>query len=147
MLDGAGHIFTFSENYSPGQALPIVSFALNNNKPLWRTSYSYTGQPATHNGFIYAIRSASSIIDMIDVSTGLVAKSIQVSDADNLTSNIIVSDSHIFVANAKATFAIDTGNANAPTAWKTSFGGNLALTPDGYLVISTKTAIHAVKLK
>lgn len=147
MLDGAGHIFTFSENYSAGQALPIVSFALNNNKPLWRTSYSYTGQPATRNGFIYAIRSASAIIDMIDVSTGLVAKSMQVSDADNLTSNIIVSDSHIFVANAKATFAIDMGNANAPIAWKTSFGGNLALTPDGYLVISTKTAIHAVKLR
>lgn len=147
MLDGEGHIFTFTDNYKIGDSLPIAAFALNNDRPLWRTSYSYTGQPAVHGGRVYAVRSSSTIVDMIDVSTGLVAGSIDVGGTGNLVSNVVISDSHLFVSSPTTTFAVDLSKSNFPVVWKTSFGGDLAITPDGYLIISTATGLHAVKLK
>lgn len=147
MLDGNGHIFTYADNYMFGKSLPIIGFAINASKPMWRTSYSYTGQPAVHDGRIYAVRSASTIVDLIDVTTGLVTNSIAVGGSSNLTSNVVVSDSHLFVASATTTYAIELGSGSALPAWKTSYGGNLAITPDGYLIISTQTGLHAVKLK
>ena len=147
MLDGAGHVFTFTDNRRSDQSLPIAAFALNNDKPLWRTGYSYTGEPAVHGGRIYAIRSASTIVDMIDVSTGLLAGSIDIGGTENLASNVVVSDSHLFVSSATTTFAVDLSKNNFPVVWQTSSGGALAIAPDGYLIISTTTGLHAVKLK
>ncbi|MGN6374292.1 MAG: outer membrane protein assembly factor BamB family protein, partial [Sphingomonas sp.] len=85
ILDGNGHIFTFTDNYKVGDSLPIAAFALNNDKPLWRTGYSYTGQPAVHGSQLYAVRSSSTVVDIIDTSTGLVAGSIDVGGTGNLT--------------------------------------------------------------
>ena len=147
MLDANGHIFTFSDNRSSGQALPLVAFSLVSDKPLWRTGYSYTGHPAVRGDRLYAVRSSSTIVDLIDVSTGLLAGSVDVGGTDNLTSNVVVSDSHLFVSNAATTFAIEIGNGNFPVVWKTNFGGSLAVTPDNYLIISAATGLHAVKLK
>lgn len=146
MLDGSGHIFTFTDNYTKGDALPIAAFALNNDRPLWRTGYSYTAQPAVHGNRLYAVRSASTIVDMIDVSTGLLAGSIDVGGAGPLKSNVVLTDSHLFVSSATTTFAVDLSNSSFPVVWTTAYGGNLAVTPDGYLIISTPTALHAVKL-
>lgn len=145
MLD-EGRIVTFTDNYGVGDALPLAAFALNNERPIWRSSYSYTGQPAAHGSKVYAVRSSSTIVDVIDATTGLVSASINVGGSENLKSNVVVSDSHLFVASATTTFAVDLGDAAYPVAWKTSYGGNLAITPDGYLIISTKAGLHAVKL-
>jgi len=86
-------------------------------------------------------------VDLIDTSTGLLATSIDVGGNSNLTSNVIVSDSHLFVSSSTTTFAVDLTKSNFPVVWKTSFGGSLAITPDGYLIISATTGLHAVKLK
>ncbi|MGN6620107.1 MAG: outer membrane protein assembly factor BamB family protein [Sphingomonas sp.] len=147
ILDGAGRIFTYTDNFQIGDSLPIAAFALNNDKPLWRTGYSYTGQPAVHGNRLYAIRSSSTIVDLIDVSTGLLAGSINVGGTGNLTSNVVVTNGHLFVSSANTTFAVDLTKSNFPVVWKTSYGGDLAITPDGYLIISTATGLHAVKLK
>lgn len=147
MLDANGHIFTFTDNRSRGQALPIAAFSIFNDKPLWRTGYSYTGQPAVRGDRLYGVRSSSTVVDLIDVSTGLLAGSIDVGGTENLTSNVVVSDSHIFVSSASTTYAIEVGKGDFPVAWKTSFGGSLAVTPDGYLIISGASGLHAVKLR
>lgn len=147
ILDKNGHIFVFTDNYATGDALPIAAFSIFNEKPLWRSGYSYTGQPAVRNDRLYAIRSSSRIVDVIDTSTGLLAGSINVGGSDNLTSNVVVSDSHLFVASATTTFSIDLTKNGFPVVWSTPFGGVLAVTPDNYLIISTATAIHAVKLQ
>ena len=141
-----GRIVTFTDNYNIGDALPLAAFALNNDRPLWRSSYSYTGQPAAHGGRLYAVRSSSTIVDVIDATTGLVSASINVGGSENLKSNVVISDSHLFVASAATTFAVDLGGAAYTVAWKTSYGGNLAITPDGYLIIAAKTGLHGVKL-
>jgi len=147
MLDSAGHIFVFTDNRQRGDALPIAAFSLFADKPLWRTGYSYVGDPAVRADRLYGIRSSSTIVDLIDTSTGLVAASINVGGNDNLNSNVIVSDSHLFVSSATTTFAVDLTKSNFPVVWKTTFGGSLAVTPEGYLIISTTTGLHAVKLK
>ena len=146
MLDGKGHIFVFADNRSAGQSRPIVAFSFFSDKPIWRSGYSYAGHPAVRSDRVYAVRSASTIVDVIDVSNGLLVNSIDVGGAEDLSSNVVVSDSHIFVSSAKTTFAIDTGKTGFPVVWKTSFGGSLAVTPDGFLMISAPIGLHAVKL-
>jgi hypothetical protein len=59
----------------------------------------------------------------------------------------VVSDSHLFVASANTTYAVEFGKGDFSVVWKTSFGGALAVTPEGYLVISAATGLHAVKLR
>lgn len=147
ILDGNGRIFTFTDNYQAGDALPIAAFSLTSDRPLWRTSYSYTGNAAVRAGRLYAARSSSTIVDMIDVTTGLVAGSIDVGGTGNLNSNIVVTDSHLFVSSASRTFAVDLTNAAYPVVWSKPVGGLLAITPDGYLVISGSNGLHAVRLR
>ena len=147
VLDGNGRIFTFSDNYSGEEALPIAAFSIKSDKPLWRTSHAYTGQPAVRGNRLYAVRSSSTTVDIIDVSTGLVTGSMDVGGASNITSNVVVTDSHLFVASATTTFAVDVTKSNFPVVWSTSFGGRLAVTPDNYLVISTLNGLRAVRLK
>ncbi len=147
MLDSEGRIYVFTDNRQRGDALPIAAFSLFSEKPLWRTGYSYVGDPAVRADRLYAVRSSSTIVDLVDTSTGLVAASIDVGGSGNLNNNVIVSDTHLFVSSATTTFAVDLTKSNFPVAWKTPFGGALAITPDGYLIISTATGLHAVKLK
>ncbi|MGV3511579.1 MAG: PQQ-binding-like beta-propeller repeat protein [Novosphingobium sp.] len=147
MLDGSGRIFTFSDNYSEGKALPIAAYSLNSDKAIWRSGFSYTGQPAVHGNQLYAIRSSSTIVDVVDTATGVAVRSYDVGGTENLTSNVVATDSHLFVANSTTTFAIDLTRSGTPVVWRTSFGGRLAITPEGYLVISTATGLHAVKLR
>jgi hypothetical protein len=147
MLDSAGRIYVFTDNRQRGDALPIAAFSLFADKPLWRTGFSYVGDPAVRGDRLYGVRSSSTIVDLVDTSTGLVAASINVGGNSNLTSNVIVSDSHLFVSSPTTTFAVDLTKSDFPVVWKTSFGGALAITPEGYLIISTTTGLHAVKLK
>lgn len=146
VLDGNGRIFTFIDNYSYSQSLPLAAFSLTADRAIWRTSYSYTGQPAVRGNRLFAIRSSSRIVDLIDVATGLVSGSIDVGGPVNLTGNVVLTDSHLFVSSATTTYAVDLNDSSYPVVWRTSFGGELALTPDGYLTISTSTGLHAVKL-
>ncbi|WP_193378580.1 outer membrane protein assembly factor BamB family protein [Sphingomonas sp. Mn802worker] len=147
ILDGKGRIFTFTDNYSIGKALPIAAFSYDSERPLWRSGLSYTGQAAVRGDRLYAVRSASTIVDLIDTASGAITASIDVGGNANLSSNVVVSDSHLFVSSATTTFAVDLTKSDYPTMWKTSFGGSLAITPDGYLIIATSTGLHAVKLR
>lgn len=147
MLDANGHVFTYTDNYSDGNSLPIAAFSFASEKALWRTGYSYTGQPAVRGSRLYAIRSASTIVDLIDTSTGLLAGSIDVGGTENLAGNVVISDSHMFVAGTSTTYAVDLTKAGYPVVWKTGFAGPLTVTPDGYLIIATTSSLHGVKLK
>lgn len=147
ILDGNGRIFTFTDNYSRGNSLPIAAFSYDSERPVWRSGLSYSGQAAVRGNRLYAVRSNSTIVDLLDTATGAIIASIDVGGSTNLSSNVIVSDSHLFVASANTTYAIDLTKGDFATMWKTNFGGSLALTPDGYLIISTATGLHAVKLR
>jgi hypothetical protein len=148
ILDGAGHVFTFSDNRSLNQPLPLVAFSTDKDSVLWRTSGSYVGDPALHDGKLYAIRTNSSIIDIINTTDGSVTGSIDLGSGKGpLTGNVVLTASHLFVASSTATYAIDLQQPNFPTVWSAPHGGPLAITPDNMLVVSATTGgLYAYRL-
>lgn len=147
ILDGRDNIFTFSDNRSPGEANAIIAFALGQAGYVWRTSATYSGQPALRAGKLYAPRANSTFVDVIDTATGLVTASINVGlGKANLTSNVIVTESHIFVGSETETYAIDLLAAGNPVAWTVASGGALALSPDNLLIISGSNGVSAYRL-
>jgi PQQ-like domain len=60
-----------------------------------------------------------------------------------LTSNVVLTDSHLFVGSDSETFAIDV--ASRAKAWSAPYGGSLAVVGD-FLFISNPDALHAFSL-
>ncbi|CAM3186105.1 Pyrrolo-quinoline quinone [Sphingomonas antarctica] len=147
ILDGKGNIFTFSDNRAPNQPRPLIAFARGQANFLWRTAASYINQPALRATRLYAPRANSTIIDVIDTATGAVVSSIDVaSGKPNLTSNVVVTESHLFVASMTETYAIDLTRAGNPVVWTIAQGGDLAISPDNLLLISGSTGLFAYAL-
>ncbi|WP_420606134.1 PQQ-binding-like beta-propeller repeat protein [Novosphingopyxis sp.] len=148
ILDGTGRVFTFSDNRPQDVNLPLVAFSIKSDSVLWRTKRSYGGEPALRDGKLYAIRADSRIIDIIDTADGSVDGSINLgSGVDPLNSNLVLTESHLFVANDSKTYAIDIQNSAFPTVWSADQGGSLAITPDNVLVISSRTrGLYAYRL-
>ena len=147
ILDGAGRIVTFTDNRSPTTALPLVAFGPTGTDPLWRSSGSYVGHPALRAGRPYAIRAGTAIVDMIDMENGSVVGSINLGDdKGQLTSNIVLTGSHLFVASDTATYAVDLRATTPAVVWSRPRGGSLAITPDNLLVVTNATGVSAYRL-
>jgi outer membrane protein assembly factor BamB len=144
---GAGRIFTFAHARGPQQPLPLAAFSLSSPTALWRTAGDYVGHPALRDDTLFAIRANSAVIDMISTADGSVTGSIDLgSSAAPLTSNVIVTGSHLFVASDSATYAIDLKQTTHPVVWSVPKGGALAITPDNILVISAIDGLVAYEL-
>jgi len=147
ILGRNGRIFTFTDNRSPNYADSLIAFSLSSATPLWRSAATYFGHPALRDDTLFAIRSDGRTIDMINAATGAVSGSIDLgSSRGSLMSNIVVTGSHLFVANATATYAIDLQQSTYPVVWSAAQGGALAITPDNMLVISAGNGVYAYKL-
>ena len=147
ILGRNGRIITFTDNRGPQSPLALMAFSLSSTTPLWRSAATYLGHPALRDDTLFAIRSDGRTIDMINAGTGTVSGSIDLgSSRGSLASNIIVTGSHLFVANATATYAIDLQQSTYPVVWTAAQGGALAITPDNMLVISAANGVYAYKL-
>ncbi len=147
ILDGTGRVFTFSDYRAKGQVLPLVAFSINSDSVLWHSSRSYAGEPALRDGKLYAIRANSAVVDIIDTTNGSVTASIDLgADKGILTSNVVVTGSHLFVASDTTTYAVDLEQSGNPTVWSAPHGGPLAITPDNLLVVSASGGIYAYRL-
>lgn len=60
-----------------------------------------------------------------------------------LSTNVVVTDSHLFVGNDTTTYAI--GLASRSLEWSAEYGGQLAVTGN-HLVVSNGAAVHAFAL-
>ena len=147
ILDGSGRVFTFSDNRNKGQALSLVAFSINSDSVLWHSSRSYAGEPALRDGKLYAIRANSAVVDIIDTANGSVTSSIDLgADKGILSSNVVVTGSHLFVASDTATYAVDLEQSGYPTVWSARHGGSLAITPDNLLVVAALEGLYAYRL-
>ena len=142
-----GRIVTFTDNRQASQAMPLMAFSLSSTIPVWRSSASYVGHPALRDTTLYAIQAGSARIDRLSSEDGSVIGTIDLGQGrGDLDSNIIVTGSHLFVASATATYAIDLRQADFPVVWTAPKGGALAITPDNMLVISATDGIYAYRL-
>lgn len=147
ILSSNGRIFTFSDNRDPQSPNPLVAFSLSSASPLWRSSARYIGHPALRDDILFATRSTGTVIDLINSADGSVSGSIDLgSGAGPLTSNIVVTRNHLFVASESATYAVDLQQANYPIVWTAPKGGALAISPDNVLLVSARSGLYAYQL-
>lgn len=136
---GVATVHTGLGNAVAIQSGTLVVFDLEQRSILWERSGSYTGQPSSHLGQIFAIE--SGILKVIDESTGSVLWNYEASEP--LTSNIVVTRTHVFVGGSSTTFAIDL--ESRASVWSHAEPGELSLSDEGVLYISG-SALTAVDL-
>lgn len=147
ILASGGRIISFTDNRTENQALPLVCFGLSADAPLWKTSATYVGHPALRDDRLFAIRAGSAIVEIIDTATGSIIGPIDLgSDKGTLTSNIVLTGSHLFVASESATYAVDLRQSGYPVVWTAPRGGSLAISPDNHLIVSARSGVFAYKL-
>ncbi|WGL16319.1 PQQ-binding-like beta-propeller repeat protein [Microbulbifer bruguierae] len=117
----------------------LMVFDLANKSVLWAKWGGYRGQPSSHLGQIFVLE--SGILKVLDESSGEILWSYEASEP--LTSNIVVTRTHIFVGGATTTFAIDKGSRSA--VWSHAASGKLSLSDEGVLYIAG-TALTAIDL-
>ncbi|WP_105103427.1 PQQ-binding-like beta-propeller repeat protein [Microbulbifer pacificus] len=117
----------------------LVVFDLGQKSILWEKSGSYRGQPSSHLGQIFAIE--SGVLKVIDESTGTVLWNYEASEP--LSSNIVVTRTHVFVGGSTTTFAIDLDSKTS--VWNYAASGALGLSDEGVLYISGN-ALTAIDL-
>jgi len=147
LLDGIERIVTFSGNHTQNQAGRLIAFAFSKTEPVWRTPIDYINQPALRTHRLYAPRANSTIVDILDVYSGDVLGTMNVgAGKPSLTSNVIVTESHVFVASDTETYVLDLNTAGYPVVWTAPHGGELAITPDNLLIVSGSEGVFAYKL-
>ncbi|BBM04122.1 hypothetical protein GL2_41960 [Microbulbifer sp. GL-2] len=113
------------------QSGSLVVFDLDKRNILWeKTSAGFSGQPASSGGIIYALQ--SGILKAIDEEDG---SEVWAWEAPTLlTSNIVVTRTHIFVGGSSHTYAINIGTQELD--WSFESSGHLSLGDDGTLYIA-----------
>lgn len=124
-------VLTRYNNVVAIQSGSLVVFDLNKRNILWeKTSAGFSGQPASSGGIIYALQ--SGILKAIDEEDG---SEVWAWEAPTLlTSNIVVTRTHIFVGDSSHTYAINIGTQELD--WSFESSGHLSLGDDGTLYIA-----------
>ena len=147
ILDGEGRIFTFTDNRGENQPAPLMGWSVNSSQPLWRSANTYVDDPAYHDGRLYAPRANSAVVDVLDASNGALIRTIAMSSgSQNLQSNVVLTEKHMFVATETTTYAIDLSRNGDPVVWSAPYGGELAITPDNVLIVVGRQSIRGFKL-
>ncbi len=123
----------------------LSSFDLSSGKLNWRIANGNSGNsilPAVANGQVYYIE--NGVLTSVDEVNGSLRWSWS-SDNQYLSSNIIVTLSHIFVATNSKTYALSVGTGEV--LWSYDAGGNLALGADGTLYIQSSLQLVAINLE
>lgn len=122
----------------------LASYDLTTRKLLWQQPYVSYGSASFSigNGQIYQL--VNSTLVSRDELNGKERWS-WTPDDSYLNSNIVVTLSHIFVANNSKTYALSA--ATGQLVWSYNLGGSLALGADGALYIQSERQLVAISLE
>ncbi len=122
----------------------LRSFDLATRKAVWELSMagSSFGMPAVGNGVVFSLH-GGSLIAVREATGELLWQWRPVGEV--LSSNIVVTASHVFAGSATTTYALDL-RTRLP-AWSLAQGGTLALGNDGALIIAGSTAVTAIEVE
>lgn len=118
----------------------LARFHLPSRSVSWKVSGAFPGNPVTAKGVIYIAQSSPFRVEARRESDGVVlwtwaepnALPARILDFQP-AGNMVVTDTHVFVSSAKATYAIDL--AQHTTAWTYPRAGELAISSSGVLYI------------
>ncbi len=124
--------------------MSLTSFDLATRKAAWEVPAAggYADLPAVGNGLVFSIQDDR----VIATSEANGAERWHWHPpAPELSSNIVVTASHFFVASSTRTYAVDL--LTHTTAWYCDQGGSLALGADGALIIASNETLTAIELE
>ncbi|MBB3062468.1 PQQ-binding-like beta-propeller repeat protein [Microbulbifer rhizosphaerae] len=136
---GMATVLTPLDNVVAIQAGTLVVFDLEKREILWEKKSGYSGQPSSHLGRIYVRQ--NNILKVLDEITGELLWTYEADEP--LTSNIVITKTHLFVGGDTTTYAVDLESQE--TAWSYGAPGNLSLSDEGVLYISG-TSLTAIDL-
>jgi outer membrane protein assembly factor BamB len=123
-------IKTPSNNLVVNRHGSMALISLNDRAVVWqRPNSNFLSQPALGTNVVYAI--SNGTLYAIDETTG---EDLWLWSEADLTSNVVVTKSHIFVSSDSQTFAIDVNTQQ--TVWSYNAGGKLSLASNGQLYIA-----------
>lgn len=149
MIGSEGSVTAFSgtgQGSYANVAFPLVNFDVEQGTDRWVTTDGYNGIPAVAKGVIYAFSSQTSQLAAIDEETGTINWALPRQGGQAFTGNIIITDNLLFVSGSSSVFAFDLETRQL--VWEGATAGHLAITPDGYLVVTSRSlpAVTAYKL-
>ena len=115
----------------------LVSYNTESGRVNWTSAATYFQAPAVANGTIYAVSRDRKRIDALNEATGQVQWSIVagVAESGYPVSNVIVTDNLIFFSTENRVYAVTVAAPHAEI-WSAPVSGQLAISPDGQLIVS-----------
>lgn len=120
----------------------LLSFDLVGRQIGWEINGGFAGPVTVHNGTIYVIKSGA--VEARNEANGTLLWS-WAPPSGAVGGALVAADNVVFASTEGATYAIDT--AARRHTWSYPAGGNLAVTPDGRLLIVGQTKITAVNIR
>lgn len=151
VLGAPGSVFAaaYENAYLNGGGIgnTLVRFNVNNQSIAWQNNGVYPRTPAYDAGVVYAGNNNPLRLEARAESNGNLLWSWvpPVNDGTGFNSEVLLTDSMIFVATSIATYGID--RATHQLVWSYPLGGRLALSRNGVLYIQGVGPIVAINVK
>ena len=114
----------------------LMQFDLAQRRIGWSRADDYTGQPAVAHGVLYAVSRSGTMLKALNPANGKLLWSWAL-NTGTLNSNLVVTDTHLFVGTSSTTYAIDLQQRQS--VWQTPVGGSLALGANRLFIVGTDT--------
>jgi hypothetical protein len=124
----------------------LMDFDTASKSLRWNVVGSFHAGPAYDNKIVYVLRDKSLALEARNEADGSLAWSwTPPTAAQQWLSNVLLTNTLVFVSTDSATYAIDR-TTHVPV-WTYPFGGKLSMSSNGILYINSETSILAVNVK
>jgi hypothetical protein len=123
----------------------LLRFNVNIQNVAWQVPGVYPRTPGYHSGVVYAVNNNPLRLEARAENNGSLVWSWVPTGGGSWASEVLLTDTMIFVATDSTTFGID--RATRQLVWSYPFGGRLALSRNGVLYIQGVGPIVAINVK
>lgn len=139
ILGTVGNVMAYSSQRSASTPSILVNWSTVDKTFVWRSAATYSTAPAVGNGRVYLSRADPGELNVLDEATGRVLWGWAPPLGERMIGNTILTDTLVFVSTDRAIYAIPTQGSTHTPVWSAAGGGEMALTPDGTLIVTGQT--------
>ncbi|HYC42784.1 MAG TPA: PQQ-binding-like beta-propeller repeat protein [Noviherbaspirillum sp.] len=136
IIGSYGNVLVYGSLGVSDMTSAIASFEPAQSRLVWKIAGNYQGQPAVAHGVVYALNQNPMRIEAIDERTGQLVWTSTVTQADEqaYVGNIIATRNALVFSTNKRVYIVDINNGSVQ--WVMQSPGEVAITPDGYMLVS-----------